>query len=232
MKQSICFAILLLTTLLNVTIEQLAFASSADIPIQVKVLSLDGKPLSNIVVSISTKDSSIPKSIDTKTPLNQTIMEQIDQQFVPHILVVNEGTLVKFPHTDTVKHHVYSFSPAKTFEISIQASLSQSGILFDQAGIVELGCNIHDWMLGYIYVADTEIHGKTDQNGLFEAAIADTEYAIKLWHPRLEKEEILIEHPLNADSVGKDTTFTIRLSTELLPSFSEFDSVDGLGNYD
>ncbi|MDT0596026.1 methylamine utilization protein [Glaciecola petra] len=201
----------------------------AKVSVQVKVLALDGTPLSNIVVSAD--PSGETKSNKSSAPLKAT-MQQINQQFVPHILAINKGTLVEFPNTDTVKHHVYSFSPAKTFEISIQAKLSKTGVLFDQAGIVELGCNIHDWMLGYIYVADTEIYGTTDQDGIFASSMENAGYTLNIWHPRLNNKEILQEHSIDVDSTKNDTFFTIQLSTDLLPSFSEFDKVGGLDNYD
>lgn len=227
MKQSAC-----LTNLLVTFLTLFSFKIVAEIPVQVKIVAKDGTPLSNIVVSITpeTKMTETQSSAN-KTPKKAT-MQQINQRFVPHILTVNKGTLVEFPNTDTVKHHVYSFSPAKTFEISIQAKLSKAGVLFDQAGIVELGCNIHDWMLGYIYVADSDIYGKTDQNGIFTSTIKSAGYTINIWHPRLKEKEILHEHSINVDSNAHNKVFTIQVNTDLLPSFSEFDKVGGLDNYD
>ena len=78
------------------------------------------------------------------------IMNQIDKQFAPHVLVVQSGTDISFPNADNLFHHVYSFSPTKQFELKLYKEFTAEPLRFEQAGIVDIGCNIHDWMLGYI----------------------------------------------------------------------------------
>ncbi len=77
-------------------------------------------------------------------------MDQQGHQFVPHLLVVQAGTEVTFPNSDNVSHHVYSFSPTKPFELPLYKGDVYPPVTFEKAGIVVVGCNIHDSMLGYI----------------------------------------------------------------------------------
>ena len=83
------------------------------------------------------------------------IVDQINLEFVPHVKPVVVGSPVYFPNKDDVRHHVYSFSPAKRFELPLYSGTPAAPVVFDRPGIVAIGCNIHDWMLGYIYVAET-----------------------------------------------------------------------------
>lgn len=114
------------------------------------------------------------------------IMDQSDQQFSPHVLAVRTNTLVRFPNSDNIRHHVYSFSPAKRFELRLYHGGTAEPVLFDQPGQVALGCNIHDSMLGYIYVVDSEWFAVSDAEG--QLSIKDVppgEYQLQVQHPRL-----------------------------------------------
>src|SRR5204863_937520 len=90
---------------------------------------------------------------------------QKDKTFIPFVTVVQTGTPVQFPNQDPIRHHVYSFSPPKPFEIKLYAGTPVAPIVFDKPGEVVLGCNIHDHMLAYIYVVDTPYFGKTGKDG-------------------------------------------------------------------
>ena len=126
-------------------------------------------PVSGIFPIKSKKDASV---------------EQVNKEFVPLVSVVQTGTLVNFPNRDKVRHHVYSFSLAKTFEIKLYTGIPGKPILFDKAGEVVLGCNIHDTMIAYLLVVDTPIFAKSDKRG---AATLDNlsagEYEIHVWYP-------------------------------------------------
>jgi len=114
-------------------------------------------------------------------------VDQRKRQFVPYILAVQAGTRVSFPNADPINHHVYSFSPAKRFELRLQKrnELPQE-VLFDRPGLVTLGCNIHDWMLGFILVLDSPWFAQTDAAGVaridYQAAAGQR---LHLWHPRI-----------------------------------------------
>ena len=109
---------------------------------------------------------------------------QKDKTFIPFVTVVQTGTAIQFPNQDPIRHHVYSFSPPKPFEIKLYAGTPAAPILFDKPGEVILGCNIHDHMLAYIYVVDTPWFAKSDKEGRARIeGIPAGDYELQLWHP-------------------------------------------------
>ena len=82
---------------------------------------------------------------------------------------VGVGTRVEFPNNDSVSHQVYSFSPAKRFQLPLYKGEIHPPVTFDQPGLVVLGCNIHDSMVGYIYVTDAPYFGTTERVRHLEA---------------------------------------------------------------
>jgi hypothetical protein len=113
------------------------------------------------------------------------VVDQIDKEFIPLVSVVRTMTLVSFPNKDNIKHHVYSFSAAKRFELPLYKRKPSQPVLFDLAGLVVLGCNIHDWMLGYIYVVDSPWFAKTGSDGKARLSdLPDGDYDIAVYHPR------------------------------------------------
>lgn len=123
-------------------------------------------------------------------PVPQTaVMDQVNREFVPEVLVIAAGTEVSFPNRDRIHHHVYSFSRAKTFEIPLYRDGEAPRTVFDQPGVVKLGCNIHDWMLAAIVVVPTSLHTRTDATGAYRLAdLPAGRYVLAAWHPHLRGE--------------------------------------------
>jgi hypothetical protein len=118
-------------------------------------------------------------------------MDQQNHQFSPHMLVVQAGTEVTFPNSDNVSHHVYSFSPTKTFELGLYKGNVYPPVTFDEPGIVVLGCNIHDGMLGYIRVVDTPHFAVTNAEGVARIeGVSSGDYAVEVWTPRVRPREL------------------------------------------
>jgi len=116
----------------------------------------------------------------------EAVMDQRDHAFVPHVLIIETGTLVHFPNNDSVSHHVYSFSPTRPFELPLYRGTFHAPLPFDTPGLVALGCNIHDDMLGYILVVDTPYFGKTDVHGVVLLDdLPEGTYSVDVWTPRL-----------------------------------------------
>lgn len=112
-------------------------------------------------------------------------IEQRDREFVPYLTIAQKGTAIDFPNRDSFKHHVYSFSPAKVFEIKLYAGKPVNPVVFDKTGVVALGCNIHDWMEAYVLVVDTPWFAKTGADGMARIeAVPAGAYRLRLWHPR------------------------------------------------
>lgn len=110
---------------------------------------------------------------------------QKDREFTPYVTIVQSGAMVDFPNRDPLKHHVYSFSPAKTFEIKLYAGKPEKAVKFDKPGEVALGCNIHDWMEAYLLVVETPYFAKTGADGRARISnIPPGHYTLRLWHPR------------------------------------------------
>ncbi|MBX9959645.1 MAG: methylamine utilization protein [Burkholderiaceae bacterium] len=118
-------------------------------------------------------------------PLAQAEMGQAGKQFVPQVLVVPVGTAVDFPNRDTVRHHVYSFSPAKKFELKLYIGTPANPVVFDRSGIAVLGCNIHDQMVGWIVVVETPYYAMSDAQGRAVIDAPPGSYRLRSWHPGL-----------------------------------------------
>jgi plastocyanin len=117
-------------------------------------------------------------------------VDQVDKQFVPYVKVIFAGSTIRFPNSDNIRHQVYSFSPAKKFELPLYTGAQAQPVLFDKTGVVVLGCNIHDWMIGYVYVSETPFFAKTGAAGT--ALLADLpagDFLIRVWHPSLDGSE-------------------------------------------
>jgi plastocyanin len=123
-----------------------------------------------------------------RSAVRTVVMDQIRMQFVPNVLVIQTGSGVDFPNSDQIRHQVYSFSAAKTFELSLYAGRKYPPVVFDRAGLVTVGCNIHDNMIGYIYVTDSPFFGRTDASGqLLLHDLPAGGYTLTIWHPGLHE---------------------------------------------
>jgi plastocyanin len=188
----------LLATLASLTLLWHAVpADAAELRIMVK--DHHGKVVADAVVLATASD---PKSaLHAKPP--QDAVDQVDKQFVPYVKPIFVGSKVSFPNSDNIRHQVYSFSPAKKFELPLYGGTDAPPVVFDKPGVVVLGCNIHDWMVGYIYVSETPFFAKTAAAGT--ATIDDMppgEYTVRLWHPSMEHAEETTARriTLNADA--------------------------------
>lgn len=142
------------------------------------LLDKAGKPIADAIVGIAMPDSSPTSATDAVA-----IMDQINKQFYPRVLVIQQGQSVSFPNSDDIRHHVYSFSAAKPFEIKLFKGAVTQPIVFDRPGIVVLGCNIHDNMVGYIYVAKNEQTFISNALGQVELPAGSDQ--ITVWHANL-----------------------------------------------
>jgi plastocyanin len=148
--------------------------------LQVQVQDKNGKPLPNAVVFLESADAK-----SASKPLKGIEVVQAAKQFSPAVTVVTTGTSILFPNNDTVRHHVYSFSPAKTFDLKLYAGVPANPVVFDKSGIAVLGCNIHDNMVAWVVVVDTPYFGKTDAQGHLTIDAPAGSYKLRTWHASL-----------------------------------------------
>lgn len=144
------------------------------------VVDAAGQPIASAAVSVMVKGAKA-----TAAPGTTADMAQKNRRFTPMVLAVQTGTAVNFPNLDTVRHHVYSFSPTRKFEIKLYAGTPASPVVFDEPGTATLGCNIHDSMIGYIHVVDTPYFGTTDAAGKVTIDLPPGEHKAMLWYPAL-----------------------------------------------
>lgn len=158
--------------------------------LEVTLTDKSGKPIADAVVEIVSPAAPLP----TNQPMTAT-MDQIDKEFVDPLLLVVAGTRVSFPNKDNIHHHVYSFSDAKTFELPLWTGDKIKSVLLDKPGVVVVGCNVHDWMQGHIYVGATHRMAKSDALGrLLIANLPAGGYAFRIWHARLKATEAARTH--------------------------------------
>ncbi len=178
----------------------------------------EGLPLEDFVVVLETPDATPAKK-------TKAVILQRDREFSPYLSVVQTGTAVEFPNLDPFKHHIYSFSPPKVFEIKLYAGKPANPVVFDKPGAVALGCNIHDWMEAYILVVDTPYFAKTGPDGKARIAnVPEGSYRIRYWHPR-QREEL----PTRELKMGREA---VRLSLKAtIPARPEHNKppLDGAG---
>jgi plastocyanin len=152
----------------------------------------DGQPLADAVVVAVPARGAPP----TPTPVAREIIDQIGQEFVPYVKPILVGTPVFFPNKDNIRHQVYSFSPAKQFELPLYAGTPAKPVVFDKPGVVVLGCNIHDWMIGYVYVSESPYFAKTGADGkVLLIDLPAASYRVRVWHPRLRGPEGANQEP-------------------------------------
>ena len=165
------------------TLATLSFAATFAMAANVDVLLSDaaGTPLADAVVMLEPAGTRLPLK-----PLQGAQIVQHDLQFDPPVTMVTTGTAVMFPNQDTVKHHVYSYSPAKTFQIKLYAGVPHAFIVFDKFGVAVLGCNIYDGMIAWVVVSDTPLWARSAAGG--HAKVADVppgSYQMHVWHASL-----------------------------------------------
>ena len=198
---------------LGLLVLMLSATSSFGSDIDVFVVDRNGRPVADVAVHAT--------RVDGKNQLQaqkaRAVMDQAGKQFVPHLLVVQTGTPVGFPNSDTVAHHVYSFSHPNNFILPMYRGEQHPPVTFEHSGVVILGCNIHDNMLGYILVVDSETCTKTDLHGKASLSLDRPEdYEIKIWSPRIrDGDELLSKIVLMSDNPGSEVKF--QLARKLKP---------------
>jgi plastocyanin len=169
-----------ITAAVTAAIGLLATASARAASASVEVRTPQGAPIADAVVWLEPAAAPAAKA---RAP-GRAEIRQVKLEFVPFVSVMPVGTRVDFPNRDKVKHHVYSFSSAKSFEIQLYSGMPSEPVVFDKPGPVVLGCNIHDWMEAYVMVVDSPWYGRSDAAGRIAiGAVAPGRYTLHAWHP-------------------------------------------------
>jgi len=160
-----------------------AFATANAATVEINVADSGGVPAANAVVSL-VADNSMPAP-GPRTP-EKSIIDQRHETFLPLVVIVRRGGNVVFTNNDTTMHQVYSFSSIKQFQFEIDKGQISKPVIFDKAGVAAIGCNIHDNMVAYVYVADAPFAAITDARGHAEIPdVPEGQYTADAWHPQL-----------------------------------------------
>jgi plastocyanin len=154
----------------------LAVCAAQAVPVTVQLRGTAGQALAGAVVAVEVKGRT------GKTSSAKADVGQRERQFTPQVLVVQTGTAVSFPNFDTVRHHVYSFSPIKVIDIKLYSGTPAEPVVFDKPGVAALGCNIHDRMSAHVIVVDTPLFAVTNAQGQATLDLPPGEHAVKAWH--------------------------------------------------
>jgi len=173
-------------------------AAAARATIDVVVSDAAGRPLAGAAVFV---ESAAARA--AARPLSKAEIVQQNRQFVPMVSLVPVGTPVSFPNIDTVRHHVYSFSPIKRFEIKLYVGTPAQPVVFDQPGIAALGCNIHDSMAAWVLAVETPWYGLTDAQGRLRLApVPAGAHRLRVWHPSLPPGTAAADQPVSVPAQG------------------------------
>jgi plastocyanin len=171
-----------------------------------RITDATGMPVRDAVVYLLPAGGARPEA---QAP--RVVIEQRDREFIPFVTVVRTGSAITFPNRDQILHHVYSFSPTKTFQIKLYEGDPPAPIVFDKPGVVAVGCNIHDWMQAYILVVDTPYYAVSDAQGIARIdGLHGGDYEARAWHPHAGGEWRLAQHLLQAEHATAVLTLATR----------------------
>jgi plastocyanin len=177
--------------------------------VDVIVTDSDGAPAPNAVVSLVPEDAAAATA--SHVP-EEGIIDQRHETFLPLVVAVRKGGEVVFTNNDVTKHQVYSFSPIKRFQFEIDRGQVSKPVVFDKAGVAAIGCNIHDNMVAYVYVADGPFAVITDSGGHAEIHdVPEGRYLANVWHPQSRIGRKAAPAPLTVDSGRVKLSLSIAL---------------------
>ncbi len=190
-------------------------AGAQTVEISASVTNEKGQPIADAVIVAVPADGLARPSPRAR----EAVVDQVNKEFEPkpRVTAVLAGTAVNFPNHDDIRHQVYSFSAAKRFELPLYAGVPAQPVVFDRPGVVVLGCNIHDWMVGYVYVSESPFFAKTGKNG--KAVLTDLAprvYVVRVWHPQQEGGEEATRKSIDASrSRSVEVAWMLKLKPQI-----------------
>jgi plastocyanin len=199
----------------------------------IRVLSPEADKVSGLVVYLLPQfplDAQNLGEVNTVHSDNVVEVHQNNKQFTPYISVVQRNKAVDFVNDDNITHHIYSALGPKRFSFKLRSEQSSDTMIFDQAGHVSMGCNIHDWMSGHLLVVDTPFYGISNQQGqvVFEH-LPQGDYQVVLWHPQLPAKGHTQIHSLTLS--GEAVSLILQDNLSPIPEQKSLDDFDFLEAY-
>ena len=206
--------------------------------VSVEVMSPNSIGVEHMVVYLVPVDKQQNLAVNNKPifvgkkAIGQQVIAQKNKAFAPYITVTQKGQQLSFQNQDDITHHIYSVSGENRFSFKIKAGKEKVSPILEHSGEVAMGCNIHDWMSGFVLVVDTPYYSQTDNNGIATLELAaGGEYRLVVWHPQLPTENYQIEQLISVPN-NKISEWHIKLPVELLSmpeqeNQDEFDFLEG-----
>jgi plastocyanin len=197
--------------LVSLTLGAAGAGAAADIAAVVRDQA--GAPVVDAVV-VAVRAGAPPPAVRP----GREVVDQIDREFVPYVKAIVVGSQVFFPNKDNIRHHVYSFSPVKTFELPLYSGTPANPVVFDRPGVVTIGCNIHDWMIAHIYVSESPYFGTTRAPGTVTLEnLPPGTYTVRVWHPRMQGAEAATAQSVTVGATPASVSWQLTLRQELRP---------------
>lgn len=131
------------------------------------------------VIILRRTDGPTPKPRSTRV---KAILQK-DKRFIPHVLAIPVGATVEFRNDDDLFHNVFSLSKPNDFDLGLYKSGAQREQVFSTPGPVQLLCNIHASMNGWLYVSDSPWFAQADGNGRWSVKnVPPGSYELEVWH--------------------------------------------------
>lgn len=169
------------------------------------------------------------------TPLEKTQknveIKQVDKSFAPYISVMQAGNQVLFHNQDDITHHIYSPIGENKFAFKISSGQKKMMNNLSHTGEVTMGCNIHDWMSGYLLILDTPYFDKTNEQGKALLMVKEVgDYTLTLWHPQMNEADHRMLKKINLTH-NKSVSLTLKQAMAPLPEQKNEDDFDFLSDY-
>lgn len=181
-------------------------AAAADLAVTVH--DAHGAPVADAVVTLDDGGARAPAHATTHE------VDQRDEAFHPYVSVLRPGDSVVFRNSDTTRHHVYSFSEAKSFEQLLAPGDTGAPLRVDRTGLVAVGCNIHDHMRAWLMVTDAPRVAVSGPDGVARfTGVAAGNWRAAIWHPQLRPKQPPIEQALAIapGEARRELAFSLRL---------------------
>jgi plastocyanin len=115
------------------------------------------------------------------------VVDQKNLVFVPHVLAVPTGSSVEFKNNDKVNHNIFSADVCKKFNLGTYNPGMSKTVVFDKPCVVNLLCNVHSEMSGYVVVVDSDYSAVTDATGKFTiTGVPAGTYEVAAWNEKLK----------------------------------------------
>jgi plastocyanin len=173
----------------------------------VRVVDGAGRPVNDAVVTID----PVGRPSQPARLAGPYRIEQRNMKFNPFVSVIPVGATVSFPNFDATRHHVYSFSPAKRFELKLFARDQSRSVRFDKSGIIAIGCNIHDQMSAFVFVTANGWAQRTERGAATIRNAPSGKSKITIWHPYLRSPSMTVSRTLLLGDGSGVETFSIKL---------------------